>query len=264
MTASPTSESIFSGLYPDQRISFHIERTPENISRFPRNVVTIQDKDNRLAIVPGVARQEIDLIRELRSIQNWRFVEKHSFEVAAVFYSFLWRFIRSTAHSIQHVQERKALDPKVSKRILAAYKIYQSALRSALRPGQVFRIPDEAVTFNKPDRLKKPYARRLLVVQIKPDQLIIMPFSKQVHRLNPKTDILFDKDNRLGRLDMNARPAVENFPYQIFRRKVYLSIMAEQTMTVDQFLLTALEPLGPVRPQLLNFVLQKLQTLKQT
>ena len=80
--------------------------------------------------------------------------------------------------------------------------------------------------------------------------------------MDPDIDILFDQDYTGPALKPGTRPAVENYPYKMFSRPNVLCVTAIQPFTVQDFLDSALTPVGAVRPRLLRFIAYRLKNLQ--
>ena len=257
-----TPNKPIEGLIADNQVSFNFERPEFTYNRFPRRVTIIPISGAVCLVVPGLEpKKEPSLVSKLKRTQNWKTITKHAYEIPPDFFSFPWRF--SVYEDWRRIQLRalNAFGLKETKKIRLSYKKYQAALLEKLVPGQVFLVPDKEVTFQQKHRFKQIYARYVLVVHSRSDELVFMPFSTKIERMNPDLDILFDATELSGSLDMKARPAVENFPYQIFRRKTALVVSAAQPMVRQRFLQVALVPVGAVRRELLGFAQLKLKKI---
>lgn len=247
------------GYLRDEHISFNISRPPPSCTNFSRTI-TLFPGQARPLVVPGVNPvKETDLLAELKRFQNWKQVETNSYFLSPLLFSFLWRFHAGASGSPLHFQSLAPFPGKQAKIIETAYKQYRERLAHSLAPGQIFLIPDAEVTFNRPGRYHQIYARRVLVAAAGADQLLIMPFSTKIERLRKDLDVVFDASDKTGRLAVAACPAVENFPYLMFRKKTVLRVSAAQPMTRSQFLEAALVSLGAVRREVLTLIFEKMK-----
>lgn len=253
---------VASGYIEDSAVSFNIDRPDVTVSEFPRQIVTTYFLALRQAIIPGiVTSRERQLSRVLKEKQNWREVKKHSFGYGKGLFSFLWRFYRDSGINDLLVDNLVPLDPEDSKKVRRALKKYISYLESKLQKGMVFLVPDTEITFRTPSRLPKTYSRPVLLYDVRGTQLIIIPFTTKVERINPRTDILFDQSYKGMELDSKGTPSVENFPYKIFSRKTALVVSAFDSVTREQFLSSVLVHVGPVRSELIELVKDKMKIL---
>ena len=257
-----TSETPLKGLLDDKSISFNIKRSSDTQRKFPREVMLVNSSSLRRSVIPGlVEKKERVLSKELTQIQNWKSVITHSFEIPPYRYSFLWRFRTDPTMGLKAFRSLTPVDKKNAKKIKSALKRFQAYLRSNLKPGQIFLVPDSEVKFNRENRFKQGYARRVLMVHARNDQILMIPFSTKIERMNKNTDILFDSGYKGKTLDPQGFPPVENFPDKNFRRKAVLFICAAQPMDREEFLEGALVPIGLVRQALLDFVKKKLKNI---
>jgi hypothetical protein len=255
-----TSNDPSEGLLREEYISFNIKRTCNNHSNFPRKVTIFNPAHVKNTIVPGLKeRGESELLEELKKYQNWREVKRHSFSLPPHLFSLLWRFRKDQGFVLKKVHPIKPLKKNESKDARIAYKKYRESLQSNLRAGQVFLIPDAEVTFQRPGRYTHGYSRRVLVIHTKGDQIMIIPFSTRIDRINEKTDILFDSHYKGKRLNPSEIPAVENFPYKIFSQKTVLCVCAAQLIRREDFIESALLLIGPLEKSLLDFVQEKMK-----
>jgi len=250
------------GLLDDKHISFNIRRSEDNYSRFSRKVLIYPSQAFSKAVFPGIKeKDEKALVAELKGYQNWEQVKNHALTIPPHLYSFLWRFGMNHQDSLIYIQKVGPVSDDISKSFIKALKKYQSSLAMNLAPGQIYLIPDTAVTFNKPGRFKQGYARRVLIIDVRTDQLLMIPFSTKIDRMIKQTDILFDSSNPNGSLSPEAIPAVENFPYTIFNHKVALRVSSVQPILRDRFIQIAIVPIGAVRRELLQVVRDKMKQL---
>lgn len=262
MPTDITKKRYMLGLLDDEFISFNFRRSSRSHSSFPRKVILLSAPQLKKTIIPGLKEKaEPILKKELKKYQNWKAAKNFSFEIDHYFYSFLWRFRMDQNFVLNEIHALNALKNKEAKKVKLAFKKYQASLRSNLVAGQVYLFPDADVIFQRPNRFKQVYARRVLVINVRSGQLVIIPFSSRVDRINEKTDILFDPDFKRARLDPHAMPAVENFPYKIFFRKVALFVCAAQPITEKDFLEAALIAKGAIRKDVLDFVREKMKNI---
>ena len=262
MPSNINQEQLLLGLLDEKFASFNIRRSPKSYSLSPRKVILLSAPHLKKTIIPGLKEKaEPILKKELKKYQNWKTAKNFSFEINHYLYSFLCRFRMDQNFVLNEIHALNALKNKEAKKVKVAFKKYQASLRSNLVAGQVYLFPDADVIFQKPNRFRQVYARRMLVINVSSGQLVIIPFSSRVDRINKKTDILFDPDFKGARLDPDAMPAVENFPYKIFFRKVALFICAAQPITEKDFLEAALITKGAIRKDVLNFVREKMKNI---
>ena len=252
-------DQILEGLLKEEFISFNIRRSPDNISKFPRKVTLLNAFSEKKIIIPGIREKgEKGLTQELKQTQNWQDVTKYSFDISSHLFSLLWRF-RENKFSTGKIQALQPLNLKEAQKILITRKRYQQFLKEALTPGKIYLFPDSEVTFQKVNRMVKGYARRVLILSARSDQLTIIPFSTRIDLIVPEKDILFDRSYKESALDPTGRPAVENYPYAIFTQKTALCVHAAQPILLEDFLETALAPKGVIRKEVLNLVEKKLK-----
>lgn len=87
------------------------------------------------------------------------------------------------------LKEFRALEPvdsRMSKKIKTAAKKFKVHLRACLKPGHIYLVPDAEVAFNRQDRFKQPYARRVLIMDVQNDQVVIVPFSTKIERMDKR------------------------------------------------------------------------------
>lgn len=251
---------LLHALLDDNCISFNINRSQETFSQFPREVIALYSTPTDETIVPGVASaKDKTLLNELRKIQNWRRVKEHSFELGRTTFSLLWRFSGKGRIAREQLIRPVSLNAKNARKFWNALKKYRSSLQSNLRPGKVFLMPDTAVTFNNPHRLRQIYARPVLVFAVRPNQVTCIPFSTKTDRMNKTTDILFDTEYQGECLDIDGTPAVENYPYNFISKKTALFVSASQSDTKENFLSAALIQRGVVRLELLKFIEERMK-----
>lgn len=252
----------FQGLLGEEFISFNIRRSSDSYSPFSRKVMLLPASRSKKTIVPGIKeKSERGLLREIKGYQNWRELKRHSFEISPHLFSFLWRFSEGHKFVSREVEAKSPLGKKEAKKAVLAYKKYKASLQADLSPGRVYIIPDAAILFQDPNRYKRPYARRVLIMSVQRGQLVMIPFTTRLKRINENTDILFDPTHKGPRLDRWGIPAVENFPYKIFSRKAVLCVCAAQPMSEEDFLDSILVSIGSLNNDLLNFVLEKMKNL---
>ncbi len=253
---------ISGALINDQYVSFNVNRPAETYSSFPREIVTFLTSPHAQTVVPGIhPRNENRLYKILKNIQNWKKLKKHSFDLNYRVYSFLWKFHIHPAECKSLIKSVTPLSVRGARTVKKVAERYRSYLQHKLVKGMVFLVPDTKVDFHLPGRFKKPYARPVLVFHINGDQLIIIPFSTRTERMNKQTDILFDRSYVGKALDPRDVPAVENFPYSRFTKKAALIVSAYQPITRDDFLTSALTHIGPVRPELLKFIEDRMKII---
>lgn len=251
-------EKYQTAVISDKDISFNINRSNSNYSNFARKVVIMPSLQHQSTVIPGANTiNERKLLNELATFQRKGVVNKYSFKISPLLFSFLWRFriktssIFTNCRSVEPLE--KPSDTKITKKINNAYKKYQTYLKHNLASGQIFLIPDREVMFNQVKRVTKIYARRILIFAVQSNQITFIPFTTQVNRQN-KTDILFDKQYKGACLDSETFPAVETFPYNIFTKKTLLKVNAAQPVLKKEFFEFALMPIGTVRKEVLNFI----------
>jgi len=251
---------LLHALLDDRCISFNINRPRDSISPFPRHIVAILSASAGEIVVPGVAcTSEKLLLGTLKKVGNWRRVKEHSFDLNRKLFSLLWRFSGRGTVARDQLSEPSILDPREARTVRAALKKYRSFLEGNLRQGKIFLIPDRELTFNSPNRFRQDYARPVLVFRIRDKQVVIIPFSTRLERINKGTDILFDSAHQGERLAPEGRPAVENYPYNFFSRKTALIVNASQSVTKEHFFASALLHVGTVRIDLLEFVKKRMK-----
>jgi len=251
------------GCFDDKLISFNIQRSNNNYSRFPRQVVIMPCKEqNRLSrmedifIIPGLTENlEATLLNELRQITKWDLTQRYSFKISSHLFSFLWRFKISDIAEANKIMWMASVKGKDNQQIKSVYKKYQNHLKHTLTAGQIYLIPDRDVTFNQSGRKKKIYARYVLLIKVNKDQVFFMPLTTKVNRIDTKTDIIFDSHYQGEPLSRNKLPIIENFPYKIFNKKNALIVRALQQKEKQSFLNIALCSIGSVRKELINFIL---------
>lgn len=96
-------------------------------------------------------------------------------------------------------------------------------------------------------------------MNVRNDQIVMIPFSTKLNMINKQTDILFNPGHEGPRLNPSGNPAVENFPYKIFSQQVALCVSAAQPITKEDFLEAALVSMGPLERKLLDFVREKMK-----
>jgi len=256
-------ENPLVGLFPDEDISFNIDRPPNTLNVTHRTVVILPPSSARGTVIPSVRRKvDAGLLRLLKSIQNWHKVKRFSFEYDSKLFSLYWKFRLDKVELWAKLNFATPLKAKAAKEVKKVTKKHISSLETRLRPGNVFLVPDSELTFGNPERLTKPYSRYVLLYAIRSQQVMIIPFSTQIHMMDPDIDILFDQDYSGPALKPGTRPAVENYPYKMFSRPNVLCVTAIQPFTVQDFLDSALTPVGAVRPRLLRFIAYRLKNLQ--
>ena len=120
------------------------------------------------------------MVKELKALSNWKAAISHAVEIPPHLFSFLWRFRSDWYPGLNFARSLKAFPSKDAKKLKSAYKKYQVFLRSRLTTGQIYLVPDAMVTFNNPNRQKKEYSRTVLLIDVRTNQLIFVPFSKKV------------------------------------------------------------------------------------
>ena len=252
--------SLYQTLLNDRCVSFHIKRPKETYAATPRHVIARRESSGLLHLIPGVVpRKDQLLLEELKRIQNWKRVKKHSFELAKKLYSLLWRFNGDPEVIMPHMDRPTALDAKSARRVNSALRSHRASLEGSLRAGTVFRIPDAEVTFGNPGRAAKVYARSVLIFEVVQNQVIIIPFTTRIDRMDPSMDILFDGSGRGEALLRSDRPVVEDYPYPFITTKTALILRASQPMTRRGFLAGALTHVGNVRLELLHFIKDRMK-----
>lgn len=253
---------LFRALLDDKYISFNMDRPLGTISPFPRDVVLLSSPSTGKAIIPGVVcAKEKTLLKELKKARNWKRVKAHSFVEEQKSFSLLWRFSGKIGEAADHVKRPAPLAANSAQRVRSALKKYRSSLQSDLRPGKVFLIPDAEITFKNPARHRQVYARPVLVFTVHWNQVLIIPFSTRIEKMNKTIDILFDSEYAGESLVRDGIPAVENYPYKMFTKKTALFVTAAQPVTREGFLAAALTPLGAVTNNLLHFVKERMKNI---
>ena len=248
------------GLLKDQFISFNIGRSPGSYAQFPRKVILLPASRLRKTIIPGIKEKtERNIIKELKSYQNWQHIRKNSFQIPPYIFSFMWRFSKAHHFIFNNVRAIELLGKNEARRVIVAFRKYQTSLRHNLSPGHVYLIPDSEVLFENLDRHSQPYARRILIINSQKRQLLVIPFTSQLRRMNRETDVLFDHAHKGPRLDPSGVPPVESFPYKIFTRKAVLRVEVTQPFTEEDFVGSALTSLGVLKTDLLDFVQEKMK-----
>ena len=79
------------------------------------------------------------------------------------------------------------------------------------------------------------------------------------HICHRRQDILIDSQSHCQHIDPDGQPAIESFPYSIFNKQLMLCVFGAQPMTVEDFLMAALKPLGSVRRELLAAVSHRMK-----
>lgn len=251
----------YQGHLDDSYISFNIKRLVHNYLNVPRYVALFRYHPKKLTIIPGIhKKRETRLYNELTASQNKRELEKFSFDYASRIFSFLWRFCSKINHlSEKNIYYLKPLDPHTSKTVLKNYKNYLDSLNSSLTPGNIYLIPDTEILFQHFDRYKQPYARRVLIIDVKKEQLWIVPFSSRTDKINKSRDIIFDPNAENSELNTTARPAIDNFPYTKMTKRSVLCLQAAQPFTRDNFFASALTCIGGLRKETLSIVRERLK-----
>lgn len=256
-----TSITPLKAYLADAHVSFNIDRSVYPSEDFLRTVTLLFTPD-RLGpvIVPGLdTGREARLKVELKRYQNWAQVKTDGYRMAPLLFSFLWRFHADVGGPLAPVQQVTPFESREVRMIAAACKACRERLDSNLSAGQIFLIPDREITFGRPGRQGKPYARRVLVAAVSPDQVWLIPFSKKTGWLRADKDVIFDVADTHGELAADARPAVETFPYLLFREKTVLRVSDVQPMTRRRFLEAALVLLGSVRREALAVIHRRLK-----
>lgn len=254
------SGTPFVGEMKDQDVSFHIRRSNENYLKGLRKVTLFWFHNKRRTIVPGVNKsRESALFNELTRTQNKKEVEKNSFDINKDFFSFLWRFRQCEKIINDNIKKLYPVDHDIAKKASKKYKEYQDYLRSRLVSGNIYLIPDTEITFQNPHRQRKPYARRVLVVDGKNNQIQIIPFSTRIDMACKSRDIFFDYEASRSDLNCHAQPAIDNFPYNIMTKKCVLSVQAAQPISKEDFLGSALTLIGALRRETLLAVYDRLK-----
>lgn len=249
------------GAIDDESISFNIRRCNGNYLSFPRQVVIMPGGEKNsltgnLLIVPGlIENQESDLLNELKETTKWKLVNRFSFKISSRMFSFLWRFKIPDESDNGRLFMMAGVEKKDEEKIQSIYKRYQEHLRHTLTPGQVYLIPDREVTFNQTRRKKKIYGRYVLLLCVNKDQVFFIPFTTRMNRMDKKKDIVFNSGFKGVPLSKEELPAVENFPYTIFKKETVLKVNALQKKEKGLFLDIALCSVGSVRKELVDFIL---------
>lgn len=262
MPRTISSYTPLQGLLADTSISFNIRRSENNRSEFPRKVMVLPSSPRRKSVIPGLLKnKERTLFDELRKFQSWKAVVQHSFEMSSRLFSFQWRFRTDPVLGLKEFRALEPVDSRTSKKIEMASRKFKAHLRAFLKPGHVYLIPDAEVTFNRRKRFKQGYARPVLILAVQNEQIVMVPFSTKIERMNRKTDILFDSEYKGERLDPDGLPPVENLPLSVSTQKAALFVCAAQPMTKEAFLEGAIAPVGSVSQALLNIAEKKLKNM---
>lgn len=257
-----TSHDLLHALLDDFFVSFNINRSEENRTARPRRVVALPAPLRGGTVIPGVRTgAEKDLLHELERRRGRRRLRQHSFTLDRRLFSLLWRFRSRDGRVFRHLRGAVPLGPRQAAKVRKALKRHRDSLAGGLRPGSVFLIPDNEVLFNDPGRVPRPYARPVLVFHAGAGQVMFIPFSSQVNRMDPKTDILFDPAFREKCLDPAGLPATEKFTLKFASGKSALVVHAAQSMSREAFLASALARYGTVRRAVVNFIRQRMKNL---
>jgi len=260
MTSHFKQAQPLQGLLEEQFISFNIGRTLASYSQFPRKVILLPASRLKKTIIPGIKEKtERNIVKELKSYQNWQHIRKNSFQISPYIFSFMWRFSKAHHFILNNVRAIELLGKNEARRAIVAFRKYQASLRHNLSAGHIYLIPDSEVLFENPNRHKQPYARRILIINSQKGQLLVIPFTSQHRRMNRETDVLFDRAHKGPRLDPAGVPPVESFPYKIFTRKAVLRVEMAQPLTEEDFVGSALTSLGVLKTDLLDFVREKMK-----
>ena len=254
MPFSNLQQNFLLACIEDKYISFNFKRPKETFSALPRTVITLPFSPTRKTVVPGIqTRKERLLTHEIRKKQSWKKVKKDSFEMRQKLFSFLWKYSHPRhSPTTGQLKDPSLLTPKETRKVRSALKSHWDSIELRLRPGNVFLIPDSEITFNDPNRYKQVYARPVLVFALHGNQVVIMPFSTRIDMMNKETDILFDTEYNGAPLSVDQSPAVENYPYGMFKKKNVLCVNAFQSVMRPEFLMTALTSMGAVRIEVLE------------
>lgn len=255
--------NCIAGFFPDDMVSFNIRR--KGNPQAERPVTLLPSSGQQRPIVPGLKKSttERSLKRTLQEMYTWEEAKNHGFESNNHLYSFLWRFRRSCPFIRENIRHPLKIEGRSDSEIKRAFRDYRRHLLDNLAPGNVFLLPDVEIDFQNPSRNPKPYARRVLILSVYPDRLLIVPFSTNFAFLDRETDILFDPDlSHPGRrLDPNGRPAIENFSYLRFPQRTFLCVACAQSVEIQDFLDAALECLCAVQRDILDAVRGRLKKL---
>ncbi len=248
------------GLLDDKYVSFNFKRPACTCSPFPRRVVTLSLHPRRQTIIPGINHTtDRRLLKHIKRIQNWKNIKKYSFELNPMFFSLLWKFTWHKRGLRVPLTDLSILSARDSRKILAALKRHSAHINDRMRPGNIFLMPDREITFNRPERHRKGYARPVLVYRVDQAQVMIIPFTTKWFWMNKNVDILFDKQYRGSPLLADGSPAVENYPAMVFSKKTLLCVNAIQSMTTREFLAGAITCLGAVRKEVLECVEKRMK-----
>lgn len=261
MPLFPLSKTVQFGELDDHFISFNFKRSTSFISRKPRPVIVLASHLNQRIIIPGINQGETGLIDEIKSNHQWDSAKQYSFKQKQHLFSFLWRFRDDDSRAPVNIQIREICSVKESKLISKTYHEYLDSLNSKLCEGQVFLMPDREVNFNQQRSEHKPYSRRVLVFKKNNTHITMVPLTSKVRRhiCHRCQDILFDAHSSCQHIDPDGQPAIESFPYSIFNKQLMLCVFGAQPMTVEDFLMAALKPLGSVRKELLAAVSHRMK-----
>ncbi len=261
MDRIPLKNTVFKARMKDSKISFNINRTVYTDAGYKRQVALIPGFPKE-TIVPGVRKKEHALIKELQSFQNMNTVQRYSFEVDKQNHSLLWRFRSNALAMDESIEDVSALNDNMSKSILKLNRSYKDFLKSYLRDGNVFIVPDREISFGRASRIHRGYSRSVLILKQGAGFLLMVPFSAINRVSQPKVDILLDRlSNAATNLSVTACPAIEAWPYKIFSPQVVLCVHAAQIIMERDFLQAALRPKGSVRRELVNAVRERLKKI---
>lgn len=261
MPLFPLSKTVLYGELDDHLISFNFKRSTSFISQQFRPVIVLTSHHNQRIIIPGITQGETGLIDEIKSNHQWDSARQYLFKLKQHQFSFLWRFCDDDSRTPVNIQIRGICTEKESKLISKAFHEYLDSLNSRLCEGQVFLMPDREVNFNQQRSAYKPYSRRVLIFKKNSSHITMVPFTSRIgrHMSHKCRDILFDANSSCPQIDPDGQPAIESFPYSIFKKQLMLCVFGAQPMTVEDFLMAALKPLGSVRKELLAAVSHRMK-----
>ncbi|MGD9976012.1 MAG: hypothetical protein AB7S77_23380 [Desulfatirhabdiaceae bacterium] len=259
MSMLSISKTVWLGEVDDHLISFNYNRTPLSQSPQPRPVIILTDHLNQRTIIPGIRRDESRLIQEIKERHQWEAALQYSVKLKQHTFSFIWRF-RDDA-SCGSVRLLQCCTEKDSRPILKAYGKYMDYLNSCLQEGQVYLMPDREVNFNQQRYAVRPYSRNILIFRKSRTHITFIPFTSKIqrHSSHKCQDILFDAHSTTRNIDPDGQPAVESFPYSIFHKPIMLCVFSAQEVTIEDFFIAALKPLGSVRREVLSAVLYRMK-----
>jgi len=256
------ADKFFEAEIEDRQVSFNRQRSYFDPKKKHRKVVLQKSPLlTKTFATPGVLeKKERKLLKDIKAKHNLANIKKYSWEAENVLFSLMWRFGLNEDSAGKFVSALKPVEGKTRKLIERVNKKHRQAIVGiGLKPGTIYLLPDREVLFNRPDRVPKPYSRKVLLAVVDSSQLIFIPMSSKTKWINEEKDILFDSDCEVEALSLVSRPAIENFPYKHFDRPIVLFVSAAQPMLKDDFVQAALIPLGRVRNKVLECIKEKMK-----